>query len=54
MTLSLGLFQHRVSEHSINLQATKLFIVASATKGVVVVTHPSPIDLVFGSKYCIV
>ena len=36
---------------NINLQATKLFIVTSATKEEVVTT---PLDIVFRSKYCIV
>src|SRR6218665_1071970 len=40
----------QISE-KVNLQATKLFIVTSATKRGVVTT---PLDLVFGSKYCIV
>ena len=36
----------------INLQATELFIVTSATKGGCEVT--TPLDLVLGSRYCVV
>jgi len=38
------------AEYNVNLQATKLFIVSSATKKGVVTT---PLDLVLGSRYCI-
>ena len=44
--------QERLQYYSINLQATKLFIVTSATReggGY----HP-PLDFVLGSRYCIV
>jgi len=36
---------------TINLQATRLFIVTSTTKGGWL---PAPLDLVLGSRYCIV